>query len=309
MNEILKRPIIIIFTGHVGSSWLASLLGNHRFVKQLGFEPIDDFVLDNVNSAPIIEDVIQGKVISQFPDAVRSVLSKSYERTAEDKIYREKPDYDWSKTRFVVFKTRVYLKEQRSLFIDLLPRVNPTIIFLCRRNKIKNAISQFKRTQLNISHLDKFHEIDKKRKPVEVDPSYILEQALNFVRRELVAKSYVECLRQLTTSPCFEIFYEDLLSPEWRTRFFDNFFYELGLENDAIESNYLKMTPDNLQYAVANYSELSNVLRNTVFQPYLQDDNYNIVDEIYTRKLNFPGINAEAIISNVQSMFEATQNV
>ena len=113
----------------------------------------------------------------------------------------------------------------------------------------------------------------------------------------------------MTTSPCFEIFYEDLLSPEWRTRFFDNFFYELGLENDAIESNYLKMTPDNLQYAVANYSELSNVLRNTVFQPYLQDDNYNIVDEIYTRKLNFPGINAEAIISNVQSMFEATQNV
>ena len=177
------------------------------------------------------------------------------------------------------------------------------------RRKIKNAISQFKRTQLNISHLGRFHEIESKREAVKVEPSYILEQATNFVRRELMAKSYFDCLKQLTTSANYEIFYEDLLSDDWRNKFFDDFFRELGLGNNAIESNYLKMTPDNIQDAVSNFPELSALLNDTVFQPSLEDDNYDIVDDIYRQKLISPGIDAAAIINNVQSMFRSPGNV
>jgi hypothetical protein len=309
MSRVLKRPIIIIFTGHVGSSWFTSLLGNHKSITQLGFEPIDDFVVDNINAAPIIEDILRGKPVSQFSDPVRSILSKTYESEAEDEIYQAINERNLLETQFIVIKTRIYLEKQRRLFIDLLPRANPTIIFLSRRNKIKNAISQFKRTQLKISHLGSFHEIDSKREPIKVNPTYILEQATNFVRRELLTRSYFNCLKQYTTSANYEIFYEDLLSVDWRNRFFDDFFQELGLENNPIESNYLKMTPDNIQDAVINFTELSALLNGTAFQPSIEDDNFNIVDDIYKQRMKFPGIDAAAIFNNVQSMFRSPDNV
>jgi hypothetical protein len=98
------------------------------------------------------------------------------------------------------------------------------------------------------------------------------------------------------------------LSVDWRNRFFDDFFQELGLENNPIESNYLKMTPDNIQDAVINFTELSALLNGTAFQPSIEDDNFNIVDDIYKQRMKFPGIDAAAIFNDVQSMFRSPEN-
>lgn len=271
---------------------------------QLGFEPIDDFVVKHIDSAPIIEEIIRGTSISQFPEPVRKILLKKYDFEYEDKIFATEKEFDWSEIRYVAFKTRVHLEQQRTLFIDLLARTNPVVIFLCRRNKIKNAISQYKRTQMKISHLGGFHDTSSKRKPITVDPSYILSQATQFVGRELVAKSYFECLKKMSSSAHYEIFYEDLLSAEWRTHFFSGLFNELGLENTPLQSNYLKMTPDSLQHALVNFTELAAFLKTTAFEPSLEDDSYDIVNALYTQELKLPEIQVESIISRVQSMFQ-----
>ena len=87
--------------------------------------------------------------------------------------------------------------------------------------------------------------------------------------------------------------------------FLTGFFGELNLVNSILESNYLKMTPDDIQTAVENYTELSEFLSNTVFQPSLESDEFDIVDAIYSRKLDIPGLQADSIINDVRSIFRA----
>lgn len=87
MNNVSKSPIIILFTGHAVSSWLTSLLGNHESITQLGFEPIDDFVLQDIEMTPKHERVFQDEKFTQFTKPVRNILTKNYESVHEHRLY------------------------------------------------------------------------------------------------------------------------------------------------------------------------------------------------------------------------------
>lgn len=52
-------PIVVLFTGHVGSTWLASSLGSHPAIRRLGFEPVDDLSEVRIDAATYINDIFR----------------------------------------------------------------------------------------------------------------------------------------------------------------------------------------------------------------------------------------------------------
>jgi hypothetical protein len=279
------RLIFLLFTGHVGSSWLLSLLCSHPRIRQLGFEPVDELSALSIDAAPFIEKILSGESINTFPSDVQQVFRRKFEN--ENLLQNSEWDDDDSELPpFIAFKARYSPKLQQSLFSDLLPQAKPVVIYLRRRNKIKNALSQFKRTQLKISHLNNFENTPEKLMPVEVDTSYLSKQAIQFTRRELIAKNYFELLRNKNDLLTHEVFYEDLLQHKYLKHFIDRFFSDLGLEAMAVNTKYQKMTSDNLQEAVSNFDELCTEFADTIFAPNLLNDDYDIVESIYSNELD-----------------------
>ena len=282
-----KKLITVLFTGHVGSSWFTSLLASHPGICQIGFEPVDDLTENGMAAKPYFERLLGGEQPDSFPSNVAEFFQK------KTKSSRDTNKNEWGiendeMCQYFLFKTRLNLSLQLDLFRDFLPRENSTLIMLRRRNKIKNAVSQYKRTQLKISHLDNFDQVKSKKMPIILDPAYIHQQAIKFTIGELRLKHYCALLYANYGINCIEVHYEDLLCSATRSSLFDSIFMTLGMADSQLSSRYEKITSNMLSGAVTNYSELSNLLSKTEYSPYLTNDDYDIVDEIYSGQLIFP---------------------
>jgi len=298
-----KKLIVVLFSGHVGSSWFTSLLANHPSISQIGFEPVDDLTENGMAAKPYFERLIAGEKLDSFPTNVAKLFQK------KTKSPHDTPQNAWDienpeTCQYFIFKTRLNLSVQLDFFRDFLPRENPTLILLRRRNKIKNAISQYKRAQLKLTHLENFEQTKSKRLPIVLDPAYIHRQAIQFTLRELRLKHYCAFLNEHFGINCIEVYYEDLLSSDTRSSLFNSIFMTLGLTNSHLHSRYEKMTSNLLSEAVTNYSELSNLISKTDFAPYLVDDDYDIVDEIYSGQLMFPPALNDTEIRFLESLRE-----
>jgi LPS sulfotransferase NodH len=282
-----NKLVVVLFTGHVGSSWFTSLLASHPSICQIGFEPVDDLTENGMAAKPYFERLLDGDKPDSFPSDVAEFFqkkTKSSHNTPQNTWGIENPEA----CKYFLFKARLNLSVQLDFFRDFLPSENTTLILLRRRNKIKNAVSQYKRTQLKISHLDNLEQIKPKRMPIVLDPAYIYQQAIKFTLSELKLKHYCAFLNEHFGINCIEVHYEDLLSSGTRSSLFNSIFMTLGLTGSQLFSRYEKMTSNLLSEAVTNFSELSNLISKTDFAPYLVNDGYDIVDEIYSGQLIFP---------------------
>jgi len=219
-----------------------------------------------MDAAPVIERFVTGRDLTELPDNVISVLAKKYEWAADGKPWFLASQNE-QVNHYLTFKTRVTINQQPALFLDLFPRIKPIFILLRRKNKIKNAISQYKHSQLKISHLQHFEKNSSKRLPVKVDTTYILKQALHFTRRELITKHYFEIMAKKTSTLNLEVFYEDLITEQGYLAVFKDLFVKLRIEMMPLDSEYRKITPDSIQQAISNFKELEKSLSGTAFEP------------------------------------------
>lgn len=287
-----KKLIALLFTGHVGSSWLMSLLDGHPRISQLGFEPVDDLTEIGVEASPYFDRVVHGEKLLTFPEHVARVLGKKWDTQP------------WQSFEYIAFKARVNLQLQRPFFSTWLPAAKPVVILLRRRNKIKNAISQFKRTQLNISHLLDFERTEQKRRPIRVDGQYILNQATQFTLRELRTAHYFRMLTACEGISGIEVCYEDLLPARNCADFLSALYKQLGLsQNPPLASRYHKMTVDSIRDAVENYHELTDEIRGSIFEPSLADDHYDVVQEIQNGNLEFPPLRSDESYRLIGTLF------
>ena len=303
MNTIPRKLIAILFTGHVGSSWLLSLIDNHPRIRQLGFEPVDDLTEIDVEATPYFERVIHGERLDSLPERIAVILGKKFE-DIESSVPNSLDGQSLGDFDYIAFKARVTLQIQRPFFEQWLPAERPTMILLRRRNKIKNAVSQFKRTQLNISHLRNFDQTVLKRRPIIVDPRYILDQATQFTLRELRTTRYFKRVCATFDIRGFEISYEELLSQTSRDAFLKSFYRSIGLQNSAsASSRYCKITSDSLPTAVENYQQLADRISGTIFEPCLTNDRYDVVQEILAGDVEFPSLTDDRMLELIDTLF------
>lgn len=282
----MERLILVLFTGHVGSSWVTSMLASHSAISQLGFEPADELTEAGLNAVSSFDLAINSGELQHLERRVYEIFAKKTE-SADDT-----PSHAWGfpsphSARFAVFKARLNLGLQRDFFLSWLPEQNPYIVLLRRKNKIKNAVSQFKRTQLSISHLRQLDAVEAKRRPVRVDPDYILRQAQQFTLRELRSREYFKLATERWGLEGIEVCYEDLLGVDGLPQLRQAVCGALGLETEPLKSDYRKMTRNSLLQAVKNYLELVNVIQPTFFSKSLMDDEFDVVEEIARNVVTF----------------------
>ena len=297
----MDRLILVLFTGHVGSSWVTSMLASHSAISQLGFEPVDELTQVQVNAAPLLERIVRSGGLQGLDRQTCEIFAKKTE-SADDT-----PADAWGfpsppSARFAVFKARLNLDLQRDLFLDWLPEQKPLIVLLRRKNKIKNAVSQFKRTQLNISHLTRQEAVEAKRRPVRVDPGYILRQARQFTLRELRSLEYYRLATQGWGLDGVEACYEDLLEDGGFARLREAVCSALGLGAEPLQSDYRKMTRNALMEAVENYHELAGVIEPTLFSRSLTDDAFDVVDDITRRAVSFEPYERDREIQEIRRL-------
>lgn len=256
-----SRPIVLLFTGHVGSSWLADLIGRHPQINHVGFEPVDALSSRNVDAHPWIERLALGQDPSHFPPKMSKIFSSEFQENAP----------------YFMFKTRARVRHQHTLFYETIPNLNSFVILLRRRNKLKTAISSYKRNALKISHLDQPEMNAAKRGAIHVDPAEILSLAQNFIDREKRTKSLFAKYKATYGLDGMEIIYEDVLDPAKMDEFKTALCTRLGIAPFTSESKYTKMTENDLRKAVSNFDELADHISGTIFEKFLVNDEYDPV--------------------------------
>ena len=255
------KPLIVMFTGHCGSSWFLDILGAQPWCVWLGFEPFTDLV--ELKRADEIPSLARSLFLGSPLDAIRAC----------DLLAPNKPIEN--QTAFCL-KTRLDF-DQKETFFDVLPKSNAVFVHLTRGNKLKAAISAYKRQHLGISHLENLDNVDQKRSPVHVDPEVVVAKAWEFIARDAMLYTYCNCLRQ----PVIRIVYEALCaSPSNELRRVASAF---GGQVQMNQSKYIKMTHDNIELSVWNYDELREFVSSNGLKHFLHSD-IDTITEAYAAK-------------------------
>jgi len=260
-------------------------------MEQIGFEPIDEMRSASIDAASAFSKLLGGEGIEALSAKEMKIITKKFQQqSAIDGLDLSKPAF--------CLKSRALLEEAR-FFTEEVPKMNPLVVNLRRKNLIKNAVSSYKRNNLKISHLNNFDKNDNKLKPVQVEPERILSLAKNFLRRDLHTSSFSSNLCKAAKLQEHKINYEDFLvsglehsvHEVWRL---------LDLDAASVEVKYKKMTHNSIQKAVENYDELEKSLRGTIFEGYLKSDDY----EVSTEEAKSHGCFPEHKIIEVEKLFE-----
>ena len=229
------RPLVILFTGHCGSSWLSDMLGAQPWCVWLGFEPFTDLM--ELERSQEIPGLARSLFLGSPLDAV----------SAFDVLAPNKPIEN--QTAFCL-KARLDL-DQEETFFNILPNSNAVFVHLTRGNKLKAAISAFKRERLGISHLINLDGVAQKRSPVTVDPNIVVAKAWDFIRRDAMIYVYCKYIRQPMIRIVYEALYADTSKEIMRIA------AKFDAEVETNQSKYRKMTYEQIELAVANYDDLA----------------------------------------------------
>lgn len=263
-----KGLIVVLFTGHCGSSWITSLLGNHENILQIGSEPIDQM---NDEGFTDISDVFRGLLDGESPISDIKEEAKPYIVRNDDQDFERK----YKEAKYLVLKTRSLHILQPEFFTDIIPQYAQYIILLRRRNKLKNAFSRFKRSVLGVSHLGTAQNAEAKKVPVKIVPWELQLQAVNYTRRDLIDLALFNHYRDKFSIPGEIICYEDMLDNEILNSTLNQISQKLHLKNDNLESKYKKVTSDSLSIAIRNYGALERKMKGSIFEGCLESDKYD----------------------------------
>jgi hypothetical protein len=162
----------------------------------------------------------------------------------------------------VGFKTKLRVVIDKESFSETLVSYNAKIIFLGRRNIIKSVVSDINANRLKKAFGDYNIRKDKHRlPPPKIYPDMFNDWLLNRERLDAELNSFVKSLNL----PTLKIFYEDLLMDE--SGLFTKILSFLGLEHVEMKGNFLKVTSDDLRYAVKNFDELRSYYIGTPYEP------------------------------------------
>lgn len=228
------KHFVILFHARSGSSWLRSALSmNSNF--ELDYEPLSKILLP-------------------------------YEQyNYVNKFFTDQRDPTIDVVGFKVEQQQIADKLQ---FLELLIELDISVVVLTRSNIVKCSISQIRRGELSaLTH--KKYGIGQTNLRNEYDrppKSYISSGQLKHqMKGDLVARSNVELLCKLISTPVLRLTYEDLLKDF--SKCCDSLEEFLGVPIDN-RGKYrpLKNTPDDIAQAIDNYEEIVEFLVNTPYE-------------------------------------------
>ena len=264
------KSFLILFAGHVGSSWLCSMLNSHDENFHVAFEPF--MQIQNKRKKKKIDEELEKRIKNQFAKLIfanPSMNKISSDLTQYNKyinFYKENSEFDNKISanidyKYVFCKARIteltpYIQNK------LIPNKNVPLIYLERQNKIKQAVSNIKRLRMNLGHF-KNKEVSP---PVSINPELILKTANRFNENDNLSKAFFESVN----TKKIKISYEDLLTDLDIELDKIGSFLALDLKSDRLKANYKKVTKDNLAEALENYDRIRSFFKNSIYEKYFE---------------------------------------
>jgi len=231
-------PVPVLFTENCGSSWFCHVLGGQESIANVDFEPLCALHLQNNPE----------NMIGSYLDAVFRSRDASLIADFHQKIYQtEHTKEDMQKllaAKFYLFKFRPNEFPEYMFQNDLLDNVN--LLWIFRKDVLRNSISAYKRKHLNISHFENFSFTP----PILVDKDVFLNVAKNIQYLNEQAHAFYE----KWPGPKYSICYEELLL--FPGKEFEKCCHFLNTELITLYSYFKKITPDDLSQAVINHEEV-----------------------------------------------------
>lgn len=230
---------VILFEGRTGSSYLLSILNAHPQIRAYG------------------EELVR--------------LKNAGFDAQEEWIRRALTPYMLSRHKAIGFKTKLRDIAAQDRFKDLLEELQPTIIHMQRRNRVKVAISE---VNANLLHekIGKYNaeSIGERLPPhrIELDDfryALTLREDLDSQLLKFVHSMSLETL---------DIFYEDILLDKEAT--IKKIYNTLKVKYKPASAVTVKNTSDNLRESIVNLDELKNAYLGTQYEP--------MFDEITSKK-------------------------
>ena len=260
------KSFLILFGGHVGSSWLCSMLNSHDENFHVAFEPFMQIQHKRKNNK--IDENLEKKIKNQFAKlifanpSIDKISSNLNEYNQYVNFYKENSEFDRKISakidyKYVFCKARIteitpYIQNK------LIPNKNVLLIYVYRQNKIKQAVSNIKRLRMNLGHF-KNKEVSP---PVSINPELILKVANKFSDKDSLSEAFFESVntKKIKTS------YEDLLTNLDIELEKIGGFLDIDLKSEKLKANYKKVTKDNLAEALENYEKVKAFFENSKYE-------------------------------------------
>ncbi len=151
----------------------------------------------------------------------------------------------------VGFKTKLRDIVDPEGFAELLDELQPKVLYMRRRNRIKAVVSMLRSRMLK-ERINDYNAYSKEQRlgPAELDPDLFHELLTMRERLDEELDEYVSRLRLPVTT----LYYEDLLKDD--DAFFRHACESLGIACRGSRSNTVKNTADDLRVDVINFDEL-----------------------------------------------------
>jgi hypothetical protein len=247
----LYGTIPLLFVGNCGSSWIESELASHPAISAPVYEPL-------YNAEPAM---LEAFFKAAFEDGDKQRL---FDLLGEIANAKNQPINEYHRKKFwsakyFCFKLRPW--ELPKVWENYFPTKTPLkrLIWIRRLNLVKQALSEYKRFELDISQFTR-KDISE---AVTVDPDKFAEYLMRSRKNQEIAEAkYQQCSSAKTI-----LDYETALSE------FENEMARicefLEVPRESLHSGYFaKVTSNDLHKAIANYNELFEFV---AFHPDLSD--------------------------------------
>lgn len=235
----LQGTIPLLFVGNCGSSWIESELASHPAISAPTYEPL--YEADTALAEEFFEAAFRSGDKQRLFEVLEGIAEKKNQ--VIDDYHTEK---FWA-AHYFCFKLRPWELPENWKRYFRSKKPQKKLIWIRRLNLIKQALSEYKRLELDISQFTR-HAISE---AVPIVPAKFLEYLQRSVQNQDVAESVYQ---QCPGSKCILDYETVLVDFEKEMAQVCEF---LELPKEHLHSGYFaKVTSNDLRQAILNYDEL-----------------------------------------------------
>jgi LPS sulfotransferase NodH len=237
----VRSRVILLFEGRTGSSLLGNLLNQNKSISFLGEE---------------VADLYENGWRSQLDwiDRLFFHVEQFQEKYQDPRIQ--------DKSTVLGFKVKLRDIASEESFKRYIEDNNLTIIYMFRRNFVKQAVSSIR--AIDLYKQTGFYNLSKKQANLTLGSYKISIRRFNTMLLQLLEVEHrLQVFLAELEVPIIRIAYEDMCQKP--QKILDQIFEHLGVSSCQVTPNLLKLTSEDLSLVITNLDELINFYSDTPY--------------------------------------------
>ena len=250
--------VVILMHGSEGTTWFCDMLDRHPEAGQVLYEPFREKRPWGNKYSPEQAEAVFRAIYGRDVDAPDEVWTG-------DGLF---PNRDIDAIRANLETEAPFIKMRRpeiprELLMEMVRKYEASIIVMSRENRVKQGISQVRK---------RYFDLGQRQYKSEQGATLV-----DFVKAKKLADQADEAVEnnlafaEESGRPYLHVRYEDLMGDLAATMHKVAEFAGIDPEGIVTESDFVKITPDDMQHAIANYCDFYDFFAETKYKPLLEE--------------------------------------